>query len=191
MAKPLDPNRFPASAFLSAVQLEGGPTQMGRRLLVTANTIRNWLALGGVPDTLTALRLAVRRMRTASFHALVPVNAQPLERDQRDSPVGAFSGKPGIPNINRNRFPGWSVASCFQESARSLSVKGVASRALIGAGLAESDTGWPSRSVVEVELGCDSFIQVSGALVGLVVRDESLVVVCSRERKVACGNPQK
>jgi len=121
---------------------------------------------------------------------IVPVDPEPRQGNQRDPPLGALSGKPGIPNINRNRFPGWSVASCFQESARSFSVKGVASCTLMGGGLAEADSRRPSRSVVEVELSCESFMQgvrVGASLVGAGQRGFTLSPALRQVRRPFAG----
>lgn len=81
------------------------------------------------------------------------MDAEPVQLNQRDILVLGASGKNGIPNINRNRFPGWSELSCFQDSARSVSVKGSASCSLVDGRAEEVDGRRTLGPEVNVELG--------------------------------------
>ena len=55
------------------------------------------------------------------------MNAEKIERNQRDVTVSGESGNGGKPIIKRKRFAGCSELSCFQDAPRSDSVKGNAS----------------------------------------------------------------
>lgn len=60
----------------------------------------------------------------------------------------------------------------------------------MGGGLAEADSRWPSRSVVEVELSCESFMQgvrVGASLVGAGQRGFTLSPALRQVRRRFAG----
>lgn len=84
--------------------------------------------------------------------ALLVVEPERLEVDQRDVEVSEACLEPSSPNINWKRSPGWSSSNRRRDAALSFEVKGMASGSYPVAGVGSDDGGGFSGAEVEVEL---------------------------------------
>jgi hypothetical protein len=74
------------------------------------------------------MRSAIRFGAKSARPTEMVEKSQSVERDQRELPLAGPSDKGRSPNIRRNRFARCKELTCFQDAARSESVKGNAMR---------------------------------------------------------------